>query len=249
MDGIDAGQLIAFATTVSMAPGRSGDGADYQRLLERYLADSQFRQLVDDILEGAGCEVADATAQGGMVLRSTPEGPWHWPMRARDLPWQKSFLSGPDRAARMVTVVALLAYLAPSAADFDDWLSDPDRILPDVSARALDAFVRDFAQQRDAEQLPETDRDRPLWSYWLDKSAAAPESRRIARQTSEYPVHDVLKFLHGEGLLIKTGGSSATDTTYRPRRRLLLHYRDLLLDELFGALRDFAATQRADEES
>lgn len=57
VDGIDAGRLIAFATDVTAAPGDSGERAEYARLAGRYLSDAAFRMLVDDILEGVGCEV------------------------------------------------------------------------------------------------------------------------------------------------------------------------------------------------
>jgi hypothetical protein len=53
----------------------------------------------------------------------------------------------------------------------------------------------------------------------------------------------VLEFLHRQHLLIKVRDAPARDCVYRPRRRILAHYRDLLIDDLFASLRQFAGEQ------
>jgi hypothetical protein len=241
VNGVDAGKLVAFAVDVTATPGGSGEAAEYARLVDRYLADASFRRLVDDILEGVGCEVTDATLHAGLIVRSQLGGPWCWPARGADLPWNKSFLDLEERAARMIVVPALLAYVAPAAADFDDLLSDPTVVPATVSVRDLERFIRDFAQQHEAESPDPAGEERPAWWYWLQPSEDTSGRKRISRKTTTYLTYDVLQFLHRQGLLVKTTGTSAADAVYRPRRRLLAHYRDLLIDDLFTALRDFAA--------
>jgi len=248
VDGIDVGRLIAFAGDPAATPGTSGDAAEYGRLIERYLSVAVFRRLVDDVLEGIGCEVTDATLHTGLILRAQPRSAWAWPAHATDLPWNKEFLRPEQRACRMLVVPALLAYIAPSAADFDDLLSDPTVVPAELSVRDLERFIRDFAQQREAASPDPVGPDRPAWWYWLQlpEESTTPDGKRISRNTTTYIVYDVLQFLHKQGLLVRTVATSAGDAAYRPRRRLLAHYRDLLANELFGALQRFAAGRSGD---
>lgn len=239
----DVGRLLAFALDVAAVPGASGTSADYARLVERYREDAAFRDLFDTIIDGAGCEVTTADPGVGLVLRTRPDGPWAWPSRSTDLPWNKSFEEPHPRAGRALVVLALLAYVAPSAADMDDILADPAVVLPTIGVRDLEQFIRDFSAQHEAASTdPVADRaTRPLWWHWMQLPAEAPTAKRISRQTTTYIVHDVLSFLQSNGWLIDTTpGKAAADKKYRPRRRLLHHYRDLLLDEVFTALQQHA---------
>ena len=245
MEGIDAGRLIAFATDVTAAPGDSGERAEYGRLAGRYLSDAAFRMLVDDILEGVGCEVTDADARAGLVLRSRPDGPWAWPALSADLPWNKRTLTQGERACRMLVIPALLAYIAPSAADFDDLAADPTLRPPDVPVRELERFIRDFAEQREADSEEPPGEDPPVWWYWLQMQQEAPTrgQQRSSRSDAAYLVYEMLEFLHRQHLLIKVRDVPARECVYRPRRRILAHYRDLLVDDLFASLRQFADEQ------
>ncbi len=247
MDGVDAGKLIAFACDLTATPGASGESAEYRRLVERYLAEAVFRMLVDDIAEGVGCEVVHVSPREGLVLRSQPDGPWAWPAHASDLPWNKRFsasssTSAFDRAARMLVIPALLAFIAPSAADYDDLLSDPTLLPSPVTVRELENFIREFAAHRERDHPDPTGEERSLWWHWLQAASETPTVARIGRSASSYPVFDVLQYLSQLGLLIKLSGS-AEDTAYRPRRRLLHHYRDLLINDLFANLREFAVSE------
>lgn len=243
----DLGRLLAFALDVTAIPGDAGASADYARLLERYREDAAFRALFDSVLEGAGCAVAAAHGDVGLVLRTQLDGPWAWPARAADLPWSRNFEDPHQRAARALVVIGLLAYVAPSAADLEDILADADLQLPAVGVRELETYIRDFCTQHEARSTdPEADAcARPLWWHWLQLPSDAPTQRRISRQTTVFIVHDVLSFLQGTGWLIETTAGRAADRRYRPRRRLIHHYRDLLLDDVYLALRRFADERRA----
>lgn len=235
----DVGRLLAFALDVTAIPGASGASADYTRLVDRYREDAAFRSLFDSVIEGAGCEVAAAESSIGLVLRTRPDGPWAWPARTADLPWNKSFEDPHLRAARALVVLAILAYVAPSAADMDDILGDPAVVLPTIGVRDLEQFIRDFSAQHEARNTdPVADEStRPLWWHWMQLPAEAPTAKRISRRTTTYIVHDVLSFLAQTGWLIDTTTNKAVaDKRYRPRRRFLHHYRDLLLDDVFTAL-------------
>jgi hypothetical protein len=241
VDAIDAGKLIAFVTDPSLSPGGSGTSAEYRQLVTRYLAEADFRRTVDDILEGAGAVVTDAAEDLGLVVCVDQESPWCWPARSAQLPWNREGLSADERAPRMIVIPALLAYLAPSAADFEDRLTPEDVRV--VSVRELDQFIRDFAEHQEYNQPDPVGPNKPIWWYWRQRSADAAVSDRIQRTTTTYWVHDVLQFLHGLRLLTQTSGSSAANAVYRPRRRLLAHYRDLLVDDLYEALHQFATSR------
>lgn len=240
---VDVGRLLAFALDPTLSPGGSGALADYTRLVERYREDAPFRAQFDAVVEGAGCEVTTVDPHVGIVLRTRPDGPWAWPSRSADLPWNGSFEEAQLRAARALVVIGLLAFVAPAAADLDDLLSDADVVLPNVGVRELERFIRDFCEQREAERADAAvdDDSRPLWWHWLQIPAEAPTEKRAARGTTAYIVYDVLSFLQEKGWLIDaTPNRGVVDKQYRPRRRLLHHYRDLLLDDVFNALRRFA---------
>lgn len=239
----DLGKLLAFALDISATPGSSGASADYARLVQRYRADAPFRVLFDSILEGAGCRVAVADEVVGLVIQTQADGPWAWPTRSADLPWNKGFDDPHLRATRALVVIALLAYVAPSAADLDDILADSDLQIPAVGVRELETFIRDFCAEHEARNTdPIADSsERPLWWHWQQLPADAPTAKRISRQTTTFIVHDVLSFLHWTGWLIDTmPNRSAAEKRYRPRRRLLHHYRDLLLDDVYSSLRQYA---------
>ena len=244
MDGVDVGRLIAFATDTTASPGSSGQAGEYARLIERYLSDSAYRLLVDDVLEGAGCSVTHAARREGLIVRTEPDGPWAWPERSAELPWNRNFSKNQavERAPRMLVVPALLAYIAPSAADFDDQLSDPTLTLPTVTVRDLEQFIRDFATRHENESPDPADDERPAWWHWLQAAGETATAERIGRSTTGYVVYDMLQYLSQIGLLAKVSGSSH-DTVYRPRRRILHHYRDLLVNDLFAMLTDHARDQ------
>lgn len=247
MDAVEAGRLIAYALDRRMTPGNSGDSGDYRTLLEEYVNDARSRQLVDDILEGAGCEVAHAGLEEGMIVRSKPDGPWAWPSNADDLPWNKKKfnknLSAADRAARMAVVPALLAYVAPSAADLDDLLSRKGQLSITFSALDLEQFIRELALDLENQDQggDSPGEERPLWWHWIQPAGNIPTPKRVSPAAMLSLVNEVLTLLQAEGLLAKVSGSSAATTVYRPRRRLLFHYRDLMIDDLFLLMRHFAA--------
>lgn len=240
---LDVGRLLAAALDITLVPGSSGRPAEYARLIQRYREDASFRALFDGVVEGAGCEVASADRHVGLVLRTLADGPWAWPARSADLPWNKSFEDPHQRAARALVVIGLLAYVAPSAADLDDLLSDPDSIPTVVAVRDLERFIRDFCEKCEDEEIDPSGgaAERPLWWHWLQLPAEAPTPRRTSRVTTTYIVYDVLSFLQKTGWLIDMAPNrSVSEKRYRPRRRLMHHYHDLLLDDVFGAIRRHA---------
>jgi hypothetical protein len=239
MNGVDAGRLFGHALNPTLTPGTSGKAADYGRLVERYLGDEAFRMLFDDILEGVGCTVAHASPETGVVVLAEPESPWCWPARHGDLPWNnKQFKDEDQRAARMIVIPALLAYVAPTAADLEDLLTDPTLLLPAVPVADLENFIREAALDLERAHGNPEGEERPMWWHWVQR---AKDKSAGPRSTSTYVVADVLAFLHEHQLMVRCDTKPLHETAFRPRRRLLAHYRDLMVDELFRDLQDLAA--------
>jgi hypothetical protein len=240
VNGIDAGRLVGFGCDVTVAPGSAGSGAEYARLVERYITDAAFRQLVDDFLEGVDCDVTQALPDTGLVIRAGLESPWVWPARSSELPWNKKLLKPEHRAARMLVVGALLAYIAPTAADFDGLLADPALRLPSVTVRDLEQFIRQYAEHAEQASPDPGGEERPLWWHWVQVSKDAPAGDG-AQSTTLYLVWEVLAFLNKQGLVTRLDTKRIKDATFRPRRRLLAHYRDLFIDDLLSDLKAYAA--------
>jgi hypothetical protein len=239
MNGVDAGRLLGHALNPSATPGSGGKAADYGRLVDRYLGDETFRMLFDDILEGVACSVAHASPETGVVLLAEPDSPWCWPTRSADLPWHNKLLKDDQqRAARILVIPALLAYVAPTAADLEDFLTDPTLLLPQVPVTDLENFIREAALDLERAHGNPEGEERPMWWHWVQR---AQDKSAGPRSTSTYVVADVLDFLHEKQLMVRCDAKPLHETTFRPRRRLLAHYRDLMVDELFRDLQDLAA--------
>ncbi|GGJ90530.1 hypothetical protein GCM10010123_20460 [Pilimelia anulata] len=240
----DVGQLIALATT-TLTPGASGQRAEYRRLVNKFVMDPEFREAVEGVLGGVDCDVAEANETIGLVLYPRVGCAWAWPSKAPELPWNKSEDSG-ERAARMLTIVALLAMQFPTGSDLEAFLDDPERIPPPVSVIQLEEYIREFCQRlADAEQdvaADTPDDERPLWSSWLGRTAFADTEERTSRVTSTYLVYTTLEGLQQLGFVSDlTPTNPAEQKTYRARRRFLAQYPEFLMDPLFEALRSRSA--------
>lgn len=250
-DLVDVGRLVAYATDVTKIPGSTGETGEYRRLVQRYIIEPEFRNAVDDVLEGADCEVAEVSETVGLVLYPRPGSLWAWPAKSSELSWNRGTDSG-ERAARMLTVVALLARQFPTGIDIEAVLDDPDRGVHPVSVQELEQYIRDFCeQQRDGQPDVASDLSDdqvPLWSWWLGRDAYADTDRRTSRGTTSYVVYTTLDTLRELGLLIDlTANKPAEHKRYRMKRRLLVQYRDFLMNPLFVALRE--ANHRPDPEA
>jgi hypothetical protein len=242
-DATDLGRLLTFALDVSAIPGESGERAEYRRLTTRYRTDPAFRQIVDDLLEGADCEVTDASDRVGLIVHALPGSAWAWPPKATDLPWNQGFDKPYEKALRLYVIVALLARPFPTGIDIESALDDESFTPAPVSVMELERFIRSFCEQeRDNNpplpaSMPED--QRPLWWWWCHLNAVRPTDARISRGTTGYIIFHTLQLLAEVGLLIDMAPSAgAGRKQYRFKRRLLLQYRDFLLDPLFAALRE-----------
>lgn len=228
-----------------MTPGASGDRAEYRRLVREFVMDPDFRDAVEAVLGGAECEVAEANETVGLVLYPRPGSLWAWPAKAPDLPWNKSDDLG-ERAARMLTIVGLLAMQFPAGMDLEALLEDPDRAVPSISVVQLEQYIREYCErQKNTEpDVPAatSDQDLPLWAWWLNRTAYGGGEKRASRTTSTYLVYTTLDGLQQLGFVSDlTPDRPAEQKSYRIRRRLLAQFPDFLMSPLFEALRPPAA--------
>lgn len=238
----DVGQLIAYATNIAMTPGATGDRAEYRRLVREFVMNPDFRDAVEATLNGAECDVADVNETVGLVLYPRPGCIWAWPAKAPDLPWSKGDDAG-ERAARMLTIVALLAMQFPAGVDVEAMLDNPDRTVPSVSVMQLEEYIRSFCERQKAQEpdvaAGTSDEDLPMWSWWLNRTAYGGGEKRASRTTSTYLVYTTLDGLQQLGFVSDlTPESPAEQKNYRIRRRLLAQFPDFLMNPLFEALRD-----------
>jgi hypothetical protein len=249
-DLVDVGRLVGYATDITCTPAASGTGADYRNLTRRYVIDGEFRTAVDEILDGVDCEVTDASEEVGLIVYPRPGSPWEWPTGAGDLAWNKG--EPEERAARMLVIVALLARHFPTGIDIESFIDDPQRALLPISVQELEQYIRGFCEQQKAGRpdMPSdlTDADTPLWAWWTSNDAYSTTDHAISRGTTSYLVFKTLDSLATMGLTIDvTRDKPAERKKYRMKRRLLLQYRDFLMNPLFNALRETSTNPQTTE--
>ncbi len=244
-DATDIGRLLTFALDVTATPADTGERAEYRRLLDRYRTEPEFRYAVDDLLDGADCEVTEASERVGLVVHARAGSAWAWPQKSADLAWNQ-FDKRHEKALRLYVLTALLARPFPTGIDIESALDDNSFAPVPISVTELEQFIRSFCEEeRDRNPVIPADLaedDRPLWWWWCHINATQPTDVRASRGTTGYIVYHTLKALADVGLLTDaTPEATAGRKQYRFKRRLLLQYRDFLLDPLFTALRQHSA--------
>jgi hypothetical protein len=148
--------------------------------------------------------------------------------------------------------VALLARHFPTGIDIESFIDDPQRSLLPISVQELEKYIRDFCEQQQTGR-PDTpsdltDDDTPLWAWWTSREAYSKTDHAISRGTTSYLVYKTLDGLTDIGLTIDlTRDKPAERKKYRMKRRLLLQYRDFLMNPLFNALRESSTSLEATE--
>lgn len=192
-DYAEIGLLIGCALRPKMRPTAE---SDYRKVLDRYRADTEFRNAVDGVLDGLDARVLSDSGFG-LVLGVRRESVFAY--RLADLP---NVSSVTDRLLVGLISVAIAAHAFPTPADFDD-----DRVRW-VSVDEIERFIREACDR--FKRLPEHEsaEDEVLDEAWrvydrLSPAYRADKGRGRARRSpasSMYWVAHVFGWMVDQGL-------------------------------------------------
>jgi hypothetical protein len=194
-DLVDAGRLIGWGAKPKERPARH---ADYTRLLQRYVEETEFAYFCDRIASGLGLALT-VDRDLGVVAVAEAESPLRMPLSdfmRRAAPNSRrahpSHLDDPQRVAR-ISVAGVVEYL--------------NRIVERVGEGGGDAMA-----------------DRPddgeLWRSWDALRQARSHAERASPQERAGLVKKVCNFLEEEGHLSAVSGDDGGTWRATPRFRI-----------------------------
>lgn len=190
----DAGKLLAYALRPRQTPWAS---QEYAGLLQRYETDSQFRSIVDGVVEGLGMRIVDAT-RNGLFLTATEGSPFR--LAADDY---KQNMSAQERVLHGVIQVAIAAFSFPKAdvLDQDDTVA-PAHITPVKLAEYIRKFAEASATNSPAEAQSDASAERRAWRDALARAMTMETSggKESTRSLTGMCRH-ALDFLESQGLM------------------------------------------------
>ncbi len=209
----DAGKLIAYALRPRQTPWTS---QEYAGLLQRYETDSQFRSMVDGVVEGLGMRIVDAT-RNGLFLTASEGSPFR--LAADDY---KQNMSAQERVLHGVIQVAIAAFSFPKAdvLDQDDTVA-PAHITPVKLAEYIRKFAEASATNSPAEAQGDDSAERRAWRDALARAMTMETSggKESTRSLTGMCRH-ALDFLESQGLMRVVDEDNAVyqgTTAYRIR--------------------------------
>jgi hypothetical protein len=175
-----AGRLIHWGLQGRARPAQE---EEYRRLLEKYLDQSEFRELTRELARGLGLQVLDAGPLG-FVLGTSPESTFAYkPSEFRNTPRAE------DRLIDGLVQVAVAATVFPRTQDLQE---DPGLARPPVTVDEVDATLRGLCDRlgEKAKTAPDPEatglyeawrvyQQRPSVKETGDDRAAARSTRRV----------------------------------------------------------------------
>lgn len=228
-DHADIGTLIAWALRPAQRPGRN---PEYQRVLNRYRTEPDFRSAANAVLHGLGTQVL-SDGDFGLILGVTPESPLAF--RISDMP---NTGRPENRILAGLILTGLVAFAYPSAEELED-----DRVRH-VSAWDLDTWLRELCERlrsHDAagEIIPEEGLD-AAWRIYLDMPSVhyGEQGRSIGKLTSKctrYWAQSVLAWLGGQGMARQ---DSSAEGAWTLTERFRVHAREIALEHAYNFIAD-----------
>jgi hypothetical protein len=216
-DGLDAGYLLRFGLRPKLRPS---DDRNYTELVQRYLSDSTFADLTENVADGLGLRVLDVSERG-IVLGSMADGPF-----ALRLDDYRSGLRFEDRVCTGLIQLAIAAYCFPRSED----LWDDERGVFRISVRAVVKYLTDLCNRF----RKESDRDPTFGSPELQEAWRVVLSRAETKETQHGSrsrtslagmVAHAIETLEREGMLRKE--SDDEGATYQVLYRYRIQVREL----------------------
>ncbi len=162
-DAGTAAQLISYGLQPKLRPAADDT---YAELLERHRTDVDFRELVDQIADGLGLSVLDASSGHGLVLAPLPDSVF-----VQRLSDYRANLSVSDRLLHGLIHIGIAAYGYPTPSA----LLDED--VKVASVQAVEHFLRDACNRlREQHGDADPDLDQPeteqAWRAYLRRQPA-----------------------------------------------------------------------------
>lgn len=232
-DAEAAAQLVACGMRPRQLPGRD---AVYANLVNRYLSDDVFSDLVNRIAAGLGLVVLAVTPQSGAVLAATEDSVFEIKMdeyaRRTALQNRQS-----EKVLHGMAHLAIAALAFPRPDDLGN-----DAYVGRVSVEQADAAVREacrILEERangsgEGDPLSEAPELERVWRVYLRRPATATtKDGRVASDTTRGIVARALRFLTEQGFLVAVGGDSGI---YRTTPRYQIQVRELAAQRAFDEL-------------
>lgn len=226
-----AAQLLSYGLQPRLRPAST---PQYGELVERYLADVAFRDLVEHIAEGLGVVVLDVGGTSGIALAAAPGSPFE--LRLTDY---RANLSADDRLLHGLIHVGIAAYGFPTSAS----LTDND--VRQASVQAVETFIRAGClrlQEQHGQADPSTDQPETeqAWRLYLRRQATRDTADgRVGVSTTTGMIKFAFERLVTAGLA--TRASDADGGTYRLLGRYRVGVRELAATVAYRELLDAMA--------
>lgn len=223
IDLADAGKLISLALQPKLEIGADDE---YRSLVERYCADSDFREHVDGVARGLGIEVSYASSRGdapGFFIRSQRGSPFYYTL-AQFKEERRMNEAGrvKVRGLTALIIVAIAAYIYPKAESLAEGR------YPILTASLLNKFIEDACnalKKLSSDQDAKADEKGrvPAWRAYLNEPEMVPSKSGYSVRGRLPMIQATLSFLFERGLLVKVSESRRHDDSeprYQPHERL-----------------------------
>lgn len=187
-----ASQLLAFGLDRHARPTSN---ADYTELIDQFRDDPDYRRKVEQVADGLGLVVLDASHAAGLVLGAAEQSPLA--TTETDLRALLRFQSADDRMIYGVAFAGIAAWCYPTSQDV------ADRIVRPVTAMDADRIIREHAKAlATGETVLEEDLSDAWQAYATRKRVEETKTGRLARHCTIKMCDQALDVLGHYGLMV-----------------------------------------------
>jgi hypothetical protein len=235
-DIVDGARLLALGLRPKQIPSRD---LIYANLVKRAVEDDAFRELTEAIAEGLGLDLLAVSSRTGVVLGPTEDSVFEQKLEdyaRRAIPGERRDL---ERVLHGVAHIAIAALAFPRPDDLAN-----ETYVGRVSVEQADTVVREACKMlalraAKAEEAGDPLEDAPelehVWRLYSRRpEATLTRDGRVAPSTTRGVIGKALRFLMGQGFLVKM--SDADGGTYRTTPRYQVQVRELAAERAFDEL-------------
>lgn len=234
------GRLLHWALDARARPALEDE---YRQLLERYLDDAEFRDMVRDTADGLGLEIVDVSEHGVVLVPDE-----HSTFALKPADFRPGTSKADDRLLDGLIQVAIAATLYPRARDLDD---DIDVARAPLTVDEVDEQVRliadGLAQRVRLEPDPDADDElRGLTEAWrvylrLQPGSASKRSGGGRRTTTHRAIERAFERLREFGCFVQS--SRGQDIVWQSTRRYQVMVQKLAATRIFAIVQQALADE------